>query len=192
MQKRMERDEKKISAMEAEIESLHEMRSYFIIKRPDWIPEVKKPPKGGEYEMAKEIIALYPDASVFHVKAPHNDLWVDTARDFIIQHEAFESLAEMEEAQARKDNAVLSDIMKRFGKKFGKAVLEYLKDGEDRGGYEIVDKPVGKKRTSDLPRGLSHVFVNQYLDGGMEGDSFAGNTYIPLPDGKFLKTHYSM
>ena len=192
MQALIARETKRTTQLLTEIERLQEMRSYFIIKRPDWIPEVKRAAKGGDYEMAKELIALYPDANVFHLKVSYHDLWIDTAQDFIVQHEAFESLAEMEQAQANKDNAVLADIKKRFGKKFSKAVVEYLADGEDRGYYEIVEKPVGTKRTYDLPRGISHVFVNQYLDGGMEGDSFEGNTYIPLPDGKFLKTHYSM
>lgn len=184
--------DKAIADQKAEIESLQEMRSYFIIKRPHWIPEVKSPMPGKAYEMAKEIIALYPDATVLHVKVPYHDLWIDTAQDFIHQHEAFDALAEMEAEQERKDNAMLDDIEKRFGKRFGKAVRAYLEDGETRSGYEIVDNPVGTKRTFDLPRGIKHVYVNQYVDGGMEGDSFEGNTYIPLPDGKFLKTHYSM
>ena len=35
-------------------------------------------------------------------------------------------------------------------------------------------------------------YVDQYENGGMEGDSFAGFVYIPLKENRFLKFHYSM
>lgn len=72
-------------------------------------------------------------------------------------------------------------------------------------GYKIVDEPVGQKQKfnhealdendnfMEIPeefKYIDHEYCNQWRDGGCEGDSFAGELYFPLPDGKYLECYY--
>ena len=66
--------------------------------------------------------------------------------------------------------------------------------------YKIVDEPEGDKQEyndtflENIPdeyKFITHEYVDQYQNGGYTGDDFAGYVYYPLPDGKFMKVHYS-
>lgn len=37
---------------------------------------------------------------------------------------------------------------------------------------------------------IDHEYCNQWMDGGCTGDSYAGELYFPLPNGKYLECHY--
>ncbi len=72
-------------------------------------------------------------------------------------------------------------------------------------GYKIVDEPVGNKQvfyhealdgndslieTPEEFKYIDHEYCNQWMDGGCTGDSYAGELYFPLPNGKYLECHY--
>lgn len=64
-------------------------------------------------------------------------------------------------------------------------------------GYLIVDEPLGTKQDIDpkleLPKEyafLIHEYCDQWRNGGYSGDSFAGDLYYPLPNGKYMKIEY--
>lgn len=71
-------------------------------------------------------------------------------------------------------------------------------------GYEIVDTPHGEKQgfehdfedkqgnVLELPEKFKYI-DHEYCDQrsyGMEGDSFEGELYFPLPNGKYMRCHY--
>jgi len=94
---------------------------------------------------------------------------------------------EKEEEQLRKDTAVLEEAKKHLTKK----QIEIMDDGiEDVGGkvygFEIVDKPHGDKQV-DARDYIE--FVDQ-RSVGTEGDSFEGEVYVQLLNGKYLKYDY--
>lgn len=71
-------------------------------------------------------------------------------------------------------------------------------------GYEIVDKPLGDKQSFDhdfediygneikIPdkfKYIDHEYCDQH-SYGLEGDSFYGDLYFPLPTGRYIRCHY--
>lgn len=55
------------------------------------------------------------------------------------------------------------------------------------GGFEIVDKPQGKEQNTEV----NEVWCNQTLNGGYEGDSFAGRMYVRINKNEWLTWSYS-
>jgi len=86
---------------------------------------------------------------------------------------------------------ILKKIRKELGGKYVNDIKACLEESEAHGKLEIVDNP-GIKRQDEDWRTFDHILVDQYENGGYEGDSFAGWIYIPLKDNKYLKSHYSM
>lgn len=72
-------------------------------------------------------------------------------------------------------------------------------------GYEIVNEPRGSRQpfvhealdeNDDLMetpqefKYIDHEYCDQWQNGGMEGDSYAGDIYFPLPNGQYMKCYY--
>ena len=83
-------------------------------------------------------------------------------------------------------------IKNQLGKKYLSGVKECLQDCEAEGKLELVNRPNLEPQHEEEWVEFDHVFVDQYENGGMEGDSFAGYIYIPLKENLYLKSHYSM
>lgn len=92
-----------------------------------------------------------------------------------------------------KNNEVLTKVLNEFGGEFRINVDEVLEINElvDFKPYEIVDSYKGDKEDEEEFCGsLDFIYIDQWRNGGYIGDDFAGDIYIPLPDGKFLKAMY--
>ena len=89
------------------------------------------------------------------------------------------------------NKVILQHLRKELGGKYVNDIRSCLEDSEAGGKLTIVDNPGINPQMEDW-RSFDHIQVDQYLNGGMEGDSFAGYVYIPLTDNKYLKSHYSM
>ena len=60
-------------------------------------------------------------------------------------------------------------------------------EGYDFQGFDIVDKPKGQKHK----REVLDMWINQTLNGGFAGDSFAGFVYVKISDNNYLRWGYS-
>jgi len=93
------------------------------------------------------------------------------------------------------NNKILTEIEKDLGKEYVTSIRECLKESETHGKIEIVEKSdIDKtidKQMEDWGE-FDYVYVDQYCNGGHTGDDFAGFIYIPIKNGKYLKSHYSM
>ncbi len=91
------------------------------------------------------------------------------------------------------DGEILKDIESKFGIKWIKAIKECMQESEacEYIPIKIVNKPRGEKQAESYGA-FKFIYVNQTTNGGYEGDDFAGEVYIPLPDKTFLEFSYSM
>lgn len=109
--------------------------------------------------------------------------------------EIMNDLAAEEHRRIREDsehnNKILNQLRLDLGTEYVEDIIECLKESEAHGKLEIIDDPGIKPQKEDWGS-FDHILVDQYLNGGMEGDSFAGYVYIPLMGKKYLKSHYSM
>ncbi|MNJ75433.1 hypothetical protein D3C77_725320 [compost metagenome] len=55
--------------------------------------------------------------------------------------------------------------------------------------YSIVEQPEGEAQDDGYV--LGDVYVEQTVNGGFAGDSYAGTVCMPLGEGKYLKYHYA-
>lgn len=85
---------------------------------------------------------------------------------------------------------VFKDLRKQLGQKYINDIDECLRECEAHGKLEIVDRPDIKPQMEDW-RSFDHILIDQYENGGYDGDSFAGWVYIPIGK-KYLKSHYAM
>ena len=111
------------------------------------------------------------------------------------REEAFAILIEEENQVSEHNQRIFKAIEKTLGVEYLKDVKDCLMETEAGGKLSIVDAPNEdfKDHYQEENWGsFNHVYVDQYLNGGLEGDSFAGYVYIPLKKGKYLKTHYNM
>ena len=106
-----------------------------------------------------------------------------------------EAMIEAEKEQyaeeARKNTLILKGIKEEFGEKYYNAVFNCIMESEGCGLYELVKKPKGNFQEEDWGP-FSYLYVDQWQDGGITGDSFAGDIYIPMKDGQYLKVKYQM
>ena len=115
--------------------------------------------------------------------------------NFDWEQEKKDAYAEYEEWQqkvAKHNNRIFQAIEETLGKKYLEDIKECLTECEAHGELEIVGPPDEKYRQKEDWESFNHVYVDQYVNGGMEGDSFSGWLYIPLKKGRYLMTHYDM
>ncbi len=89
------------------------------------------------------------------------------------------------EEQAKKDNAVIKEAKKHLTKKQIERFEADLKDIEFVWGCKFVDKPKGEYQRNP--------FYEEWVDQktvGDSGDSFIGEVYIKLSNGKYLEYSY--
>lgn len=124
--------------------------------------------------------------------------WIVEAHRLDEDEEMMREMAEEENQRMKDDekhnNKILSEL-EYLGGKYIENIMECLKESEAHGRLEIVNKSDIRKQIDKQMEDwetFDHIYVDQYLDGGMSGDAFAGYIYIPLKKEKYLKSHYSM
>jgi len=168
-------------------------KTYFIVKEPGMSPREMRP-IGSEFEFAKKLIAQCPEGTaIIHVLICGDNLYAEDASTFVVMVEAMVAMNKEQEAIVDRNEQLLRQMVGTYTGAYVADIRRCLSEAEAPSSWaplEIVDKPTGQSQDEDWGS-FKHVFVDQYQDGGMEGDSFAGYIYIPLPDGKYLKAHYS-
>lgn len=89
------------------------------------------------------------------------------------------------------NNRIFRAIKNQLGEEYYEAVKDCLEECEYNGILELTKKPSWKPQYEDWDA-FDHIYVDQYIDGGMTGDEFAGYIYIPLKENLYLKSHYNM
>ena len=96
-----------------------------------------------------------------------------------------------EAEDASKNTHILNAIEKELSKEYREAVFNCIMESEGYGLFEIVNEPKGNHQYEEWGT-FDHIYVDQWEDGGITGDSFAGDIYIPLMEGQYLKVKYQM
>ena len=108
--------------------------------------------------------------------------------EFEILAAAEAAIAQEFEEQSAKDNLVLDQVRKVVSAEVFTEIEGFL-DEDDCSEFSIVEQPVGEPQ--DDGYSLGDVYVDQTLNGGCSGDSYAGTICLPLGNGKYLKYDYS-
>lgn len=107
--------------------------------------------------------------------------------------EAYAALGEIEDAECARRESVLSLVKARVDNLTYAAIEQCIADSDEDGrahSFSIVDQPRGDVRNSDYAFGTYH--VDQYENGGISGDNYAGSVCIPIGLGQHLEFHYEM
>lgn len=128
---------------------------------------------------------------------PENEIYEKAFK--VIETAKIKPLNEIEQIAAKLYDYLLKTELGEDGFNMG-----YSEDHQFYG-YKIVDKPLGDKQNfyhevldeNDNPieipeefKYIDHEYCYQWLNGGYEGDDFAGELYFPLPNGQYLECHY--
>lgn len=106
------------------------------------------------------------------------------------EREAFEAWHQYDLEEESNTKAVMSAVRAKVSPVVFAEIEEYIVESDHTHGYSIVTTPVGKPHDDGYSFG--DVLIDQTMNGGYTGDSFAGTVCIPLGQGEFLKFHYSM
>jgi hypothetical protein len=100
-----------------------------------------------------------------------------------------EAMREWDRNEAAKQAKLLKRIKKRVSASWYKSIMEYLEDCEFTHDFSITDTPVGERQRETYRFG--YCYVNQYSNGGISGDDFAGQVCLPIRGGLYFSYHYS-
>lgn len=114
-----------------------------------------------------------------------------TPEEIKISNEFSEYMKKQHEEEIKKNNVIFNDIKEKLGDDYLEDVKECLRESYNWYNLKIVDKPTGQSQ-DDGYKSFNHIYVNQTTNGGYTGDEFAGTIYIPIYDGKYLESEYSM
>lgn len=106
-----------------------------------------------------------------------------------IMDEAKASAQEYDRDQRRRRTEALAYVATIVGKRKLKHINDFIADCDYTTEFEIVDVH-GGHRQEEKGCAFRYIYIDQYGNGGISGDDFAGWVWIPLPKGKFLKFHY--
>ena len=102
-----------------------------------------------------------------------------------------EDLENRDAEWARKNTRIMNAIEETLGKQYRQDVFDCIMESEGFGLYELVECPNWDKQMEDWGV-FDHIYVDQWQNGGMSGDDFAGDVCIPLKKDLYLKIHYQM
>ena len=106
--------------------------------------------------------------------------------------EAMQSYQEIVKKEYDKQQKVVEEVKQLMGDEWYSEVLEALEFPEVCYPAEIVDSKSGVPQTDYDGDQIKVYWVNETINGGYTGDTFAGTIYFPLSNGKYLMFHYSM
>ncbi|WP_153785390.1 hypothetical protein [Pseudomonas sp. EMN2] len=108
--------------------------------------------------------------------------------EFEILAAADAAIAQDLEDQWARDKVILEQVRQMVPVDVFKEIEEFLAQ-DDCSDYSIVEQPVGEAQDDGYI--LGDVYVDQTMNGGMAGDSYAGTICLPLGCGKYLKYDYT-
>lgn len=100
-----------------------------------------------------------------------------------------EAMREADQIESAKQSKILKRIKKRVSASWYKSIMDFLEDSEFTYDFSILDKPVGKRQKETYR--FSHCYINQYGNGGISGDDFAGQACLPIRGGLYFSFHYN-
>ena len=95
------------------------------------------------------------------------------------------------EEEARKNARIFKAIKETLGEKYYEDVFECIMESEGYGLFELTRVAGGHKQMEDWGS-FDHIYVDQWMNGGIAGDDFAGDVWIPLKENLYLKFRYEM
>lgn len=93
------------------------------------------------------------------------------------------------ERHERRRNRCLTAARKVMYRRHYQALMAEIEETSTHG-FKITKKRDKGRRDTSRQGGLA-VWCDQYVNGGMEGDSFAGQIWVQLDKRHFLTFHYS-
>lgn len=108
--------------------------------------------------------------------------------------EAYSEIIAFDKEQIEIRNKALTYVETQVSRQFFIDLIEYLKHETDyTNKFEITEvDPNEADKQSENYKELTELWVDQYEDGGISGDSFAGFIHVKINETEFLKFHYSM
>lgn len=99
--------------------------------------------------------------------------------------------SELAKEQA-KQTKLLENIRKQKGDKFYNSLISLMADCEADGvNSMVVAEPIGRFQEEGWGN-IKDYWIDQYENGGITGDNYAGYVYVKLKDGKYFRFHYSI
>lgn len=95
-------------------------------------------------------------------------------------------------AQEKKDKATIKKALSGKSKYFKQALKEELSEFLKITDVTIVKSHEGNKQSQRDDTGVLKYHVNQYVNGGYEGDDYRGWEWIRISHNKYLKFHYEL
>jgi hypothetical protein len=114
-----------------------------------------------------------------------------TDDEFKIMEEYNTLMVEIERRTERRRKRIFQVAQKIKGDDFVKDLIEVIEDSGFTHGFTLVKTPGGQYQNEDF-KTIPGIYVDQYRNGGMTGDDFAGYCYVQLKENKFIKFHYEM
>ncbi|CAL2085019.1 hypothetical protein [Tenacibaculum sp. 190524A02b] len=110
------------------------------------------------------------------------------------QENYMEAWIEAENKIYEQQQQVLGQIKKMVTEPFFKEIEEYLEECDITSQYKLTteEPPKRHKQNEEDYELIKEAWVNQYVNGGIEGDSFAGQIWIKVSDKEFFTFHYNM
>lgn len=110
--------------------------------------------------------------------------------------QAWAELAQAANEIHRCDARLLNAIKKVKGEKFHKDLVDLMEYCECGGGMFPDPLIICRDKKGSLVKedfdSIQNYWVDQYENGGITGDSYAGYIYVEIKNGRYLKAHYSM
>lgn len=127
----------------------------------------------------------------------HYTVHVDIDREFEKEFKETMDACHEEEIRYQDNVSRINERIKKVlkatrGEKFVEELLIFLEEDSDvMGAWEIVNEPKGEYQEENYGEVIKGQWVDQWRNGGMEGDDFAGDIYIEIKKDKYLKMYYS-
>lgn len=97
----------------------------------------------------------------------------------------------MKNEEYKKDMKVLEIVKAKVMNKVYQEILQVIEDTEGNYGYKIVSCFKGEFQKEDYPI-LKGYYVNQTVNGGQDGDTYAGTISIKISETEYLQVKYNM
>lgn len=100
-----------------------------------------------------------------------------------------DAMREADKKENTKQAKILKRIKKRVSASWYQSIMDFIEDQDYMYDFSIIDKPVGNRQKENYR--FAHAYINQYSNGGISGDDFAGQACLPIRGGLYFSFHYS-
>ncbi len=109
-------------------------------------------------------------------------------------------VSRLEVIEVKKLDAIKLRVKELAGSKFYALFCEYIENFKTIGSmwsWEITTKKPHIRKPQEIDEidgksRLTHEYVDQYRNGGMEGDDFGGQVWLHIKGNRYFTFHYSM